>query len=249
MMTHDDALELLAVYALDAVDGAERDALEAHLATCPRCASELDSLRAVTSAMGNVSESASPEIWEKIAGRLDGAPVTSSPPVPFTLTPARRSTRTPRRFVARVASLAAVLAIGLLGFGLLHANSQVAQLRGSLANAQRGALAAAERDPGHRDVSLLDDHGAVVVRVVLLDGRGYVASTKLTSLSLSKTYQLWGIFHGVPVSIGLLGPSPHSVEFAVAGALAPSKIALTVEPAGGSPTPTTPIVAAGAVSA
>ncbi|HRC41662.1 MAG TPA: zf-HC2 domain-containing protein, partial [Tetrasphaera sp.] len=48
--------ELLGAYALDAVDADERASFEAHLATCPACADELDGLRGV---LADLAESTS----------------------------------------------------------------------------------------------------------------------------------------------------------------------------------------------
>ena len=73
-MNHDDATELLALHALDAHEGDEAAGVAAHLATCPRCASELDSLRGVAAAMGNATETPPAHLWEAIAGRLYDAP-------------------------------------------------------------------------------------------------------------------------------------------------------------------------------
>jgi anti-sigma-K factor RskA len=59
--------ESLQAYALGALDGAERDALEAHLATgCPECAAELAEARWVVSQLAYAAPAAAP------AGRLRG---------------------------------------------------------------------------------------------------------------------------------------------------------------------------------
>ena len=41
MTEHEDFQDLLGAYALDAVDPTERDEIERHLATCPRCRAEV----------------------------------------------------------------------------------------------------------------------------------------------------------------------------------------------------------------
>jgi anti-sigma-K factor RskA len=53
--------------------------------------------------------------------------------------------------------------------------------------------------------------------------------------------------NGSPVSIGVMGSTPHAVAFTVATSPAPTKIGVTVEPAGGSLTPTKEMVASGVV--
>ncbi|HEV7758640.1 MAG TPA: zf-HC2 domain-containing protein, partial [Acidimicrobiales bacterium] len=63
----------LAVYALDALDGPERVALERHLAGCPACRAELDALRATAAHL--VRPTAPPaHLWRSITAALTPAP-------------------------------------------------------------------------------------------------------------------------------------------------------------------------------
>ena len=52
MSNHEEFAAALAGYAIDALDGAERLALEAHLPTCAQCQAELAELRRVAAALG-----------------------------------------------------------------------------------------------------------------------------------------------------------------------------------------------------
>jgi len=56
---HDDASELLGVYALDACDEAEASEVRAHVSTCERCASEVAVLGDLAGWIG-ASEATSP---------------------------------------------------------------------------------------------------------------------------------------------------------------------------------------------
>jgi anti-sigma-K factor RskA len=49
------------------------------------------------------------------------------------------------------------------------------------------------------------------------------------------------------VSIGVMGPSPRAVAFTYVSSTGPSKLAVTIEPAGGSLTPAKSLVASGEV--
>jgi anti-sigma factor RsiW len=46
-MTHDEAQRLLSAYADGGLDGAEREAMEAHIASCTACADEVTTVRAL----------------------------------------------------------------------------------------------------------------------------------------------------------------------------------------------------------
>jgi anti-sigma-K factor RskA len=85
MMTHDEASELLAVFALDAVESEEYERIEAHLAECPRCRAELDAHREVAAALGNSVESLPDGLWDSIARRLPPRHDEVAPPMPLLL--------------------------------------------------------------------------------------------------------------------------------------------------------------------
>jgi anti-sigma-K factor RskA len=83
--------------------------------------------------------------------------------------------------------------------------------------------------------------------VIVPGGHGYLVSSRLPILSIGKTYQLWGIVDGTPISLGLLGTSPRRAAFTIAGAPRAAKLAVTAEPAGGTVAPTGSIVASGTI--
>jgi anti-sigma-K factor RskA len=254
-MSHDEASDLLGAYALDAVEGGELAELEEHLETCPRCRAELDGLREVAAAMGNSVEVPPEGLWSRIALRLpegqeDDEPppmprLTSEAPTPFRA-PADGNARRHRTMVGTVGALAvAAAAVAVvLGIGLVRADDKVSNLQATPA-----AVSAALRTPGHQLVEL--DAGSPrseVARVVVVpSGQGYLVSSKLPALGDHRTYQLWAIEAGRPISLGLLGGSPRHAAFTMAGSTRPSHLSITAEPTGGSVVPTGPIVATGTV--
>ena len=257
-MSHEEASELLGAYALDAVDGDELDALEVHLATCPRCRSELDGLREVAGAIGNSVEPLPEGLWSSIASRLPERPGDEEPPPmpqlghesrsPFRPPPDRRQRRR-RTTVATVGALAvAAAAVAVvLGIGLVQADNKVSNLQAAAAH-QSSAVTVALRTPGHHLVDLdTSSHAQLAQFVVVPDGRGYLVSSDLPRLNESQTYQLWGIVGGRPVSLGLLGAAPGQAVFTMAGSKRPSHLSITAEPSGGSVIPTGAIVATGTV--
>src|SRR5439155_13786710 len=73
-LTHPEVAELLGAYALDAVDGEERELVELHLLDCPRCRAEVAEHRAVASFLASAGGRAPEAVWERIAGSLEEAP-------------------------------------------------------------------------------------------------------------------------------------------------------------------------------
>jgi len=263
-MSHEEASELLGAYALDAVEGEECTELEAHLATCPRCRAELDSLREVAAAIGNSVEPVPEELWSSIASRLPEHPEEGEPPpmphlahgdrslddrYPFRPPPdpSRRRRRGTVATLGALAVAAAAVAI-VLGIGLVRADNRVSGLQAAVAAHQASTVTAALRTPGHRLVELdTASHAQVAQFVVVPGGQGYLVSSTLPPLSGNQTYQLWGIVGSRPVSLGLLGAAPSQAAFTMAGSRRPSRLAVTAEPSGGSVIPTGPMIATGTV--
>jgi hypothetical protein len=255
-MTHDEAFELLAPLALDALEEYAKDGVEEHVLTCLRCRAELDGLREVASAMGNTYESLPEGLWEKISARLyerEGAEVVPELVLGRVDASGERGVR---RFglsrrasaVALTVSLAAAAAIIALGLSLASANDRVAQLQNALNDNSQSAVLTALATPGHTVVTMKNAAQHQLMKfVVLPDGRGYLVSSKLPALPSKDTYQLWGIVNGAPVSIGVMGNAPKQVAFTLASSPGPTSLAVTVEPAGGSPRPANSIVASGTV--
>ncbi len=259
-MTHDEASELLAAYALDAVDGEENTEIEEHLASCPRCRSELDGLREVAGAMGNSVEPLPEGLWSHIASQLPEREADEDPPPMPALTPEPRTSspfRTPsapsgrrRRAslttVGAIAVAAAAVAV-VFGIGLVRADNRVTNLQAQMAQ-QPATVSHTLATPGRSLVDLDSaSHTQVAQFVVVPDGRGYLVSSSLPSLGRGRTYQLWGIVGGQAISLGLLGSTPHQAVFTMAGTNRPSRLSITAEPAGGAVMPTTAIVATGTV--
>jgi anti-sigma-K factor RskA len=273
MMSHRQASELLAVFALDAVDDDEHEMIEAHLAECPRCRAELDAHREVAAALGNSVEPLPEGLWSSIAGALP-RPDEEPPPMPVLLrdqaveadeadeadddapvtvtafrTPGRAGRRASRSSRGRMFSLASIAVAAaavaaVLGINLVHDNNQISHLQHS----GTAAAAAALQVPGHKVVDV-EGAGHVVLAkfVVLPRGQGYLVQSNLPALPSAQTYQLWGVFNGRAISLGLLGQAPHGAGFTFAGSQRPSKLGITVEPAGGSVLPTGSMLAAGTV--
>ena len=185
-MTHDEIEEMLGVYALDALDADERQEVDDHLASCPRCRAELAAHREVAALLGNpigdAPAVAPDEVWDRIAASLQDEP------------PALSSVSRPnfRRRLALIVPLGAVAAGLILTVGLLAA--KVGNL-GQQVNSLR--------------------HQASVTSVLLPNGEGYLINPSMPVLGSSQTFQLWAISRGKVVSLGVLGSHPTGVPIRV----------------------------------
>ncbi len=264
MMSNEEVSELLAVFPLDAVASMEHDEIEEHLSSCPRCRAELDAHREVAAALGNSVETLPEGLWSSISSRLPARYDEEPPPMPRlagassevveTPKPSGSGASRPRRHgsaivgsIAAIAVVAAVIA-ALLAVSLVHDNHRITNLQQAVGTSAHSAVAAAFQTPGHKVVNLQSPgHRLLAEFVTVPDGRGYLVRSNLPALSAGDTYQLWGQFDGRSISLGLLGRSPAQATFTSAGSRSPSVLAITVEPAGGSITPTLPMLATGEV--
>jgi hypothetical protein len=227
--------ELLAAYALDAVDGDERAEVEAWIARTPRARRDVDELREtaslLTSTLG-ADDDVPTDLWSRIEAQLSEAP----PPlrlVPVlgldadgsaretSVAEARRSTR--RTWIVGIAA-ALVLAIAV-GFGVYEAqrnsdqDARLAQMeQGMRSRTMERAAEAAAMEPGARVARLTSSSGTVMAKVVTtVDGRGYLVVQNLPELDEGQTYQLWALMpdgmEPTMVSVGVLGRNPTVSAF------------------------------------
>jgi Anti-sigma-K factor rskA/Putative zinc-finger len=251
-MSHEEASELLGAYALDAVEEDEHEELEDHLATCPRCRAELDSLREVAGLMGNSVVSLPEGLWSNIVSSLPPRQDEEPPPMPQLVLeprqqpePSRRpgATRVAMATVGAIAVAAAAVAV-VLGVDLVRADRQVSSLQATMSAHPPQSVAQALKTPGHRIVTMETAFHLPVAEFVLVpDGRGFLVNSRLPVLPGSHTYQLWAIVGSRPISLGVLGQAPGPASFTMAGASNASQLAITEEPSGGSVVPTLPIIA------
>lgn len=214
-MTHDPIEDLLGAYALNAVDDDEREAIEAHLATCPRCRAEVDGHREVAAHLALGGAPAPNGLWERIAGAIDGE--AAAPPLRLvvddgsrrarTATPAKRWQR------AGLALTAAAAAVAIVALSVSSVNQRDKVQEIEQAQGIESAALDAFGSPDARLANLVDDTGAVVVRAAILpDGTSYLFADNLPELD-GRIYQLWGASGDRVVSLGPLGSAPDVLPF------------------------------------
>lgn len=223
--------ELVAAYALDALEEDDRRSFERHLADCEICREELPSLADAAASLALATDAADPPA--ELRTRILAAARRGGDVVQF-----------PRRILPAVAAMAAVAALAAIGLGIW-----AAVLHGDLSN-ERSARAADESalavltDPSARRVPLAGRSGVLAVRP---DGTAALAVNRLGHAPSGRTYEAWVIRGQAPQRAGVFpGDSKRTTLVALARRVpAGAQVAVTVERRGGADHPTTkPILSA-----
>ncbi|WP_209750956.1 MULTISPECIES: anti-sigma factor [unclassified Arthrobacter] len=266
------AVELAEVYALDAVDPAERSAIEDYISTAPAPEREAFDERVrqarETLAVTFTAEEEPPAgLFDRILAQLPAQPQGQLPSQPGTIpvsTPpfhghAREPGRAPisdelgaarvrreerrrapglRNWLVGVAA-AAVIALGGVGVGAYVANQndplnqvlQAQDVREATVDVSGGGTAT---------VAISTSKDAVVVKM-----------NGVPAPPAGKVYQMWLIPKdgSAPVSQGLMDAEALSKPAVVKGIHSAAALGITVEPVGGSASPTLPTVAAAPLGA
>jgi anti-sigma-K factor RskA len=246
--------DLVEEYALGMLDGAELAAFEARLRSDPALQAEV---AATLEALGSLAFSAAakpaPHLKDRVMSQLAvPAPRVEAKVLPFTA-PARRSRAT---IWLGAALAAAIMLVAKLSFDLRDAqaanrSAQVAVSERTSALAQRDSLIAQLTDPAAELVPLAATGDAKpVIKAYVNRARRtmMLSAAQLETLPAGKAYQLWFIVDGKPVpSITFKSDSAGRAllkDVAMpAGAVAAA--AITLEPDGGSPAPTSPVLFVG----
>lgn len=255
----DPARDLLGAYAVDAVDDLERRTVERLVAHDEDAALELAALREAAASLGAAHASAPPaEVRADVLARIARTPQEAGPTQTADGTdrsaadPARSSTRSgdlppattdlgaarrARRPWAAVAAAAVLVAVALPS-GLAWQQHE----RAVQAEQQSAAVADVLAEPGAQVVREDVAGGGTAVAVLgaeqavlLVDGLAGPAS--------GSVYQLWAMRDGTPVPAGFVDPRDGSGQALATDYRPGDGLAVSVEPAGGSATPTTtPVV-------
>lgn len=228
----DELRDLVALLALDALDGDERAVAESAVARDDELRAELDAHLRVAAILAESVEhrpsTPSPGVWAHIRAEVEG----SDRPTPelASVTEVRRLRSWARAAIG--VSVAAVLVSAMLALRLAHVTGEVG------GEALDRAAAAKVAEPGAEVVTLVgqEGHESAEARVVLGDdGVGYLLADSLPALDPERTYQLWAIVAdgggNKVISAGVLGNDPGIAPFQAVGDVA--GFAITEEVAGG----------------
>jgi len=241
-LSHEEAVDLLGAFALDALDLAELQAVDRHVKGCPACTAEVAEHREVAGLLTPGWAAPPAGLWEKIASALEEAPppldlapvIAMKPASPRSTAPGGAPRR--RNLGVGIAAMVAVAAVAMVGF----LGIRVADDRRRLDRFENQAYAdqltqsanAAVADPSARKINLVSTDGMRSVQAVVLpDGTGYVVKSNLPQLSDARTYQMWAVVGTNKISVGVFGPQLGVVPFKMDGNV--SALAITEEVAGG----------------
>jgi anti-sigma-K factor RskA len=226
-----DPHDLVAPYALDALDDDERARFEEHLAECEECTEVLAQLREPVAALAYAAEGPAPP--EALRGRIIEA--ARSEPRAAVMRFPRRNWALPA--AAAVAAVAAVVAVGL-GVWATSLSRSLDRERDAKAAYSEALTLLASSNPTVRPLS-----GAKGSLLVSANGKAAIVVCGLDKAPSDKTYEAWVIRGQTPRSAGLFlggsGCRPILLGRSVARG---STVAVTLERAGGTTAPTTPIL-------
>jgi anti-sigma-K factor RskA len=235
-LRRDDLHTLTGVYALDAIDGTERDRFEHHLRRCRPCGNEVRGLAETATALALAAAiPPPPQLKQRVltlAGNTRQLPPAADHPH---LRPARQRARIPRLATAvAAASLAVAVALGAVALSTRHQFDS--------ARAQNQAITAVLAAPDAQiTTGATTDGGTATVVISRAEQKIVFTTAGLPRLPASKVYELWLMGPPQIRPAGLL-PPPHAGKtppLLASGLAAGDKIGVTVEPAGGTSKPTT----------
>jgi len=267
-MIGDDIHSLSGAYAVDAVDDVERARFEAHLAGCSECRSEVASLHAAAAELASVTLMSPPPSLRSAVLR----DIRSVRPLPPRVVPdrpatpdrreipdrpatpdrpetpedpdfpeaasleskrAERSRRAPLRQWLAGAAAAVVLATGGLVWHPWSSDTRTVQL-----TATQQVLQA--EDAQHVETKV-GTATATIVRSPSLR-KAVIVTANMPAAPEGKVYELWLQQGSAMVKAGLMPAGPSNTVLLTGDAATASGVGITVEPAGGSETPTLPPV-------
>jgi anti-sigma-K factor RskA len=255
MSEHEQFADDLAMYALDALRGADRARVDAHLATCAACRLELEQLRGDTALLA--LSAAGPRPPQRARQRLLDAVAREARVAGV----AQTSTRASWWGWLGWAATAAVVVFALslwrentaLQQSLASMSSRAGESSRELEELRR--VAAPILDPEAQRVTLVSTKTAPQPqgKAFYLRSRSSLVflANNMPALPPRKAYELWLIpVNGAPIPAGVFKPDAHG-SASVVSPLLPAAVeakafAITVESETGATAPTMPILMMGA---
>lgn len=242
---NEDLHALVGPYLVDALDDQEREAFEAHLQNCDPCRNEVGDLIDVPALLAeSVAAPVSADLRASVLAEVDRTPQDqpSHPVQPV------RSVRPvvsagPRRRLAQgllAAAAAIVVIVGAVGVMSVRSADQRAR--------QAETALSVYEAPDRSTATFEGELGSIEVTTSVSVGATVITGHDVPELAAGRTYELWFVDENGPAPAGTFTADGGSVVHRADGA-APVTVAITEEPAGGSPQPTGPILASATIGA
>jgi anti-sigma-K factor RskA len=255
--TRDDLHVLSGSYVLDALSASERDGFEHHLQHCALCDAEVRGLRETAARLGLAkSLDPPPQLRARV---LAGAYRTRQLPPPvgeqaglerrrarvtrlLTGSPRRRRHRARPRVPRLAAAFAAAALVVVAALGITQAETRHQPDGTGTAGAAISRVVTAL--DARTETTRTSVGGSVTVVVSAAQQAAVVSARGMRSLPADETYQLWVIGPDGARSAGLLSGTGRAGPVLAPDVVPGDRIGITVEPAGGTSSPTTtPVVA------
>jgi len=231
MMDNSTLLDLLPAYALGALSDEERAQVEAYIAASPQAQAELQNYQDMLAGMATLVPARkaparlNDDFRQRLANLESGAAAPSRPAPPLSVMP-----KPQRRSSRLIMAIAAIVVVALGVVGLLVATNESRAIQGILSN------------PAAVRINLNPQQNAQgsVALVTVPNQPTAVVVAQLPNLPTDKQYQLWLIGDQQIKGTGVFSADQPSEQILITLADQPSKykaVGLTVEPAGGSPQP------------
>lgn len=226
-MTTAEAHTLTGAYALDAVTDIERAAFTRHLADCPTCAQEVAELRETAARLGAaMTTDPGGDLRSRVLAEI--AVTRQAPPSIKAGKDPRRSWR--KRVAVAAAAVAAAAAVFAGGITIGTARSTPVPVAGPVVAPDMVTVSAGGIGGGATTVDFSRQRGEAII-----------TAQGLPRLDHGHVYQVWLISSRGAQSGGFLRPDAGTIAVPLAADV--DRVGVTVEPAAGSPQPTTaPVV-------
>ena len=220
--------DLVAAYALDALDSTESALFERHLDSCEQCVSDLINLQESTVRLAEETEAAPP-------------PALKQSVMSAVVKEARRPSK-----VTSMTGRLRRYQIAAVGLGAMAAVLIVVMAIGLTRLGDAGRSEAILAAPDVTTIVLEGDGIDARFTYSLSEGAGVFVTDSLPDVTPARTYELWLIDGAGPSPAGLFVPGSDGLaDVLVENVAAGQSIGVTVEPAGGSETPTGEVILIG----
>ncbi|MFJ8663516.1 anti-sigma factor domain-containing protein [Streptomyces sp. NPDC093795] len=240
-MNPDDLHMLSGAYALDALNDAEREAFERHLTGCASCAQEVRELSETAARLALAVSAPAPQslhndVMRQIPRVRQLPPTVSGAPV---LRQKRKGAGRAGLIWALAASIASAVILG--GTAVVQTNAARDAERDTQRVQQAAdAVAAVLSAPDAQlAVTRLPEQATGTVAVSKSRDQAVFTATGLAEPPAGKVYQLWYQDRGAMRPAGLIEPDRTTTVTLLDGPVGRARgMGITLEPAGGSPQPT-----------